>query len=115
MPEEQALARMRNDSSLILWRHKETAMPKFVIEREMPGAGTLSSAEFTAMSQRSCSVLRLMGPTIQWLESFVTDDRIYCLYRAPNEAVIREHAAAGGLPVSRISAVRRTIDPENTG
>jgi Protein of unknown function (DUF4242) len=65
-------------------------MPKFVIEREMPGAGTLSSAEITAISRKSCSVLRLMGPAIQWLESFVTDDRIYCLYRAPNEAVIRE-------------------------
>jgi hypothetical protein len=108
---DQAPARMR--TTVHFADRKETAMPKFVIEREMPGAGMLSSAELTAISQKSCSVLRLMGPTIQWLESFVTDDRIYCIYRSTNEAAIREHSAAGGFPVSRICQVRRTIDPEN--
>ena len=86
-------------------------MPKFVIEREIPNAGQLSDAELAAISQKSCGVLRVMGPKIQWLESYVTGDKIYCIYRADGEGTIREHAAAGGFPANRISKVRCTIDP----
>jgi hypothetical protein len=90
-------------------------MSKFVIEREIPNAGKLSDAELRAISEKSCSVLRVMGPKIQWLESYVTADKIYCLYRADTEDSIREHAAAGGFPANRISKVRCTIDPDTAG
>ncbi len=86
-------------------------MPKYLIERVIPGAGELSAEALRAISQRSCAVLNEMGPTIQWLESFVTDDRVYCLYIAPNERMIREHAEAGGFPVTEIRTVRSRIDP----
>ena len=86
-------------------------MPKYVIEREIPNAGKLSEAELRAISEKSCSVLRVMGPKIQWLESYVTGDKIYCVYRSDTEDSIREHAAAGGFPANRISQVRCTIDP----
>jgi Protein of unknown function (DUF4242) len=86
-------------------------MPKFVIEREIPGAGKLSSEQLHAISQTSCSVLREMGPQIQWLESYVTDDKVYCVYIAPDEAAVREHATRGGFPANRVSQVRSTIDP----
>jgi hypothetical protein len=86
-------------------------MPKFVIEREMPGAGKLSQQELQGASQKSCSVLSAMGPEIQWVESFVTDDKIYCVYIAPNAEMIREHAEKGGFPANRISEVRTMIDP----
>ena len=86
-------------------------MPKFLIERELPGAGKLSAAELHAVSQKSCGVIRSIGPQIQWLESYVTDDKIYCVYIAPDEATIREHAKQGGFPANRISAIRRMIDP----
>jgi len=86
-------------------------MPKFVIEREIPGAGKLSPAELQAISQRSCSVLGELGPRIQWLQSYVTDDKIYCVYIAPDEKLIREHAERGGFPANRISEVRTVIDP----
>jgi len=86
-------------------------MPKYIIERELPNAGKLTPAELQAISQKSCSVLRGLGPQIQWVESYVTDDKIYCVYVAPNEAVIREHAKQGGFPANRISAVRKVIDP----
>lgn len=86
-------------------------MPKFVIERELPGAGSLSADQLQAISQKSCAVLREMGPEIQWIESFVTADKIYCVYIAPNEAILREHASRGGFPANRISAVARVIDP----
>jgi hypothetical protein len=86
-------------------------MPKFVIEREIPGAGKLTPEQILGISQKSCSVLRSMGPQIQWLHSYVTDDKIYCVYIAPNEEVIRQHAQQGGFPANRISAVRRMIDP----
>lgn len=86
-------------------------MPKYVIEREIPGAGNLSPEELTAISQKSCGILREMGPRIQWLESYVTQDKIYCVYIAPNEEAIREHAAKGGFPADRISEVKTTIDP----
>ncbi len=76
-------------------------MPKFVIEREIPGAGALSPVQLQAISQTSCGVLRQMGPQIQWIQSYVTDDKIYCVYIAPNEATIREHAQKGGFPANR--------------
>ena len=86
-------------------------MPKYVIEREIPNAGKLTAQELTGVSQNSCSVLRSLGPEIQWVESFVTDDKIYCIYIAPNEEIIREHARQGGFPANRISQVRSIIGP----
>ena len=86
-------------------------MPKFVIERELPGAGKLTPGELNAISQKSCGVLRELGPQVQWLESFVTDDKIYCIYIAPDEAAVREHATRGGFPANRVSQIRRMIDP----
>jgi hypothetical protein len=86
-------------------------MPKYVIEREIPGAGKFTTAELKAISQRSCGVVRGLGPQIQWVESFVTDDKIYCIYIAPNPEVVREHARQGGFPANRVSEVRAMIDP----
>ena len=86
-------------------------MPQFVIERDMPGVGKLSADELQGASQTSCSVLRDLGPQIQWVHSYVTDDKIYCVYRAPNEEIIREHAERGGFPANKISRVHATIDP----
>jgi predicted Rdx family selenoprotein len=86
-------------------------MPKFVIERDIPGAGKLSAQELHAISQKSCGVLSTMGPQIQWVQSYVTDDKIYCIYVAPNEDVVREHARQGGFPANTISRVRTVIDP----
>ena len=86
-------------------------MPKFVIEREIPGAGSLSPADLHAISQKSCAVLNAMGPQIQWVESFVTDDKSYCVYGAPSEDAGREHARQGGFPANRVSRVRSMIDP----
>jgi len=86
-------------------------MPKFVIEREIPGAGNLSPQELQAISQKSCGVLREMGPQVQWVHSYVTDDKIYCIYVAPNEAAVREHARQGGFPANSVAQVRSVIDP----
>ena len=86
-------------------------MPKFVIEREIPGIGSLSDAEIKAISTKSCEVLKEMGQKIQWLHSYVTGDKLYCVYIAPDEAAVREHASRGGFPANRISAVKRMIDP----
>lgn len=86
-------------------------MPKYVIERDIPGAGKMSPAELHAIAQKSCGVLTQMGPQIQWLESFVTTDKIYCVYVAPNEEAVREHAAKGGFPANRVSQVKTMIDP----
>ena len=86
-------------------------MPKYIIEREIPGAGKLSPQELQAISQKSCGVLRQMGPQIQWVQSYVVDDKVYCVYIAPNEQMLREHAQLGGFPANRISEVRSTIDP----
>lgn len=86
-------------------------MPKFVIEREVPGAGSMSDAELQKISQTSMSVLKALGPEIQWLQSYVTGDKVYCVYLAPDENLIREHAKRAGIPANRISAVRRLIDP----
>ena len=86
-------------------------MPQFVIEREMQGVGSLGRDELKGASQTSCSVLRDLGPEIQWVHSYVTDDKIYCIYRAPSEELIRQHAETAGFPANRISQVRTTIDP----
>jgi hypothetical protein len=86
-------------------------MPKYVIEREIPGAGKLSAQELKAISQKSCGVLSNLGPQIQWLQSYVTGDKIYCVYIAPNEALVREHANQGGFPANRVSEVATVIDP----
>ena len=86
-------------------------MPKYVIERDIPGAGNLSSEQLKAISQKSCGVLSTMGPQIQWVESFVTGDKVYCIYVAPNETMVREHAAQGGFPANRVSQVMAVIDP----
>ncbi len=90
---------------------KETQMPKYVIEREIPGAGDLSAEELQGISQTSCNVLTDMGPQIQWVQSQVTDDKIYCTYIAPNEDMIRQHAEQGGFPANKVSEVRSIIDP----
>ncbi|HEX2793604.1 MAG TPA: DUF4242 domain-containing protein [Croceicoccus sp.] len=86
-------------------------MPQFVIERDMPGVGNLPAGDLKAASQTSCSVLRDLGPDIQWVHSYVTDDKIYCIYRAPSEDLIRQHASTAGFPANSISKVRATIDP----
>lgn len=86
-------------------------MPRFVIERDIPGAGQLTPQDLKAISQKSCGVLNSMGPSIQWLQSYVTDDRLYCIYIAPDVAAVRRHAELGGFPANRISEVRRMIDP----
>jgi hypothetical protein len=86
-------------------------MPKFVIEREIPGAGKLTADQLHAISQKSCSVLQSMGPRIQWLQSYVTDNKIYCIYIAPDEATVREHAKQGGFPANSVAQVRSVIDP----
>jgi cell division inhibitor SulA len=86
-------------------------MPKYVIEREIPGAGQLTTAQLNGISQKSCSVLKALGPQIQWIESYVTDDKIYCVYIAPNAELVREHARQGGFPANRVSELRRMIDP----
>ena len=86
-------------------------MPKFVIERDIPEAGRMSSEQLQAISQKSCGILREMGPQIQWIQSYVVDDKIYCIYIAPNEDAVREHAQQGDFPANRISQVRSVIDP----
>lgn len=86
-------------------------MPKFVIERELPGAGAMSARDLQAVAEKSCGVLRDLGPQIQWVQSYVTDDKIYCVYIAPSEDAVREHARRGGFPANRISQVRMVIDP----
>ncbi|HZR66337.1 MAG TPA: DUF4242 domain-containing protein [Terriglobales bacterium] len=86
-------------------------MPKYVIERDLPGAGKLTPDQLRAISQKSCGVLSKLGPEIQWIHSYVTGDKIYCIYRAPNEQMIREHAMQGGFPANRISEVTSVIEP----
>jgi hypothetical protein len=86
-------------------------MPKFVIERDIPGCGKFSADQLHAISQKSCAVLNELGPSIQWVESFVTGDKIYCIYIAPNEEMVREHARLGGFPANRVYEVKRMIDP----
>jgi hypothetical protein len=86
-------------------------MPKYIIEREIPGAGKLSRQDLVAISQKSCSVLNKLGPQIQWVQSFVTGDKVYCVYIAPNEDMVRDHAAQGGFPANKVSQVMAVIDP----
>jgi cell division inhibitor SulA len=86
-------------------------MPKYVIEREIPGAGNMSAQDLQGASQKSCSVLKNLGPQIQWVESYVTADKLYCIYIAPNEEIIREHAQQAGFPANRISEIKTMIDP----
>jgi hypothetical protein len=93
------------------YQERGLAMPKFVIEREIAGAGKLSPQELQAISQKSCGVLQQMGPEIQWVESFVTDDKIYCVYIAPDEQTVRQHAELGGFPANLISEVKSVINP----
>jgi Protein of unknown function (DUF4242) len=91
-------------------RRQEAAMPKFVIEREIPGVGNLTPAELQGVAEKSCSVLRGL-PKVQWLESYVTDNKIYCVYIAPDEAAVREHARLGGFPANSVAIIRHIIDP----
>ena len=86
-------------------------MPKYVIERDIPGAGKLSAGDLHGISQKSCGVLQKLGPSIQWVQSYVTDDKVYCVYIAPNADMVREHAKLGGFPANRVSEVREMIDP----
>lgn len=86
-------------------------MPQYLIERNIPGAGALSPADLKAISEKSCSVLNELGPQIQWVHSYVTGDQIYCVYRAPNEEMVREHARLGGFPANRVSEIKTIIDP----
>ena len=86
-------------------------MPKYVIEREIPGAGQLTPEQLQGISQTSCGVLQEMGPTIQWVHSYVTDDKVYCVYNAPNEDMVRDHASKGGFPANKVSRVATIIDP----
>ena len=86
-------------------------MPKYIIEREIPGAGSLTAQDLQGISQKSCGILNDMGPKIQWVESYVTDDKVYCVYIAPDEASVRSHAEQGGFPANRISQIKTMIDP----
>jgi len=86
-------------------------MPKFIIEREIPGAGSLTATDLQAISQKSCGILDAMGPKIQWLESYVTEDKVYCVYIAPDEATVKAHAEQGGFPANRIAQIKTMIDP----
>jgi len=89
-------------------------MPKYLIERVIPGAGNMTDEEIKAVSVRSCSVLNQLGPQVQWVHSYVTENKIYCVYIAPNEDMVREHARMGGFPANQIAAVKRIIDPTNS-
>jgi hypothetical protein len=89
----------------------ECSMPQYVIEREMPGVGSLDSEDLKGAAQTSCAVIHDLGPDIQWVHSYVTDNKIYCIYRAPNEELIREHAERGGFPANKINIIRSVIDP----
>jgi cell division inhibitor SulA len=90
-------------------------MPKYVIERDIPDAGKLSQEQLAAISQKSCGVLKNLGPQIQWVHSYVTDNKIYCVYIAPNEAILREHAKQGGFPINKVAQVKSIIDPTSSG
>jgi len=92
-------------------KERSNPMPKYVIEREIPGAGKFTPQELQAISQKSCGVLRNLGTQIQWVQSYVTDDKVYCVYIAPNEKMVRDHASQGGFPANRISEVKSMIDP----
>jgi hypothetical protein len=99
------------NASRVKLRNEVLTMPKFVIERDIPKAGSLSAEQLQAISQKSCEVLREMGAQIQWVQSYVSEDRVYCIYVAPDEDALRKHAQQGGFPVNRISRIRSVIDP----
>ena len=101
----------RGNTILLQQNSIPCTMRKYLIERELPGAGKLTADQLKAISQKSCGVLSNLGPQIQWIHSYVTGDKIYCVYRAPNEAIIREHAQQGGFPANRISQITSVIDP----
>src|SRR6266481_1459650 len=106
------MAASRPDTLLLaITSSRRRSMPKYLIEREIPGAGKLSPNELRGISQKSCSVLNKLGPQIQWIQSYVTGDKIYCVYRAPNEEMVREHAKQGGFPANRVSEITSVIDP----
>jgi hypothetical protein len=96
---------------VLLIYEKGNSMPKYIIEREIPNAGTLSAHELQSISQKSCGILKQMGPSVQWIESFVTDNKVYCVYIAPDEASIKEHADKGGFPANLIAQIITIIDP----
>jgi hypothetical protein len=99
-------------AEIMCWfTQKSKLMPKYLIEREIPGAGNLSQEQLRTISQKSCSVLMKLGPAVQWLHSYVTGDKVYCVYIAPNEQAVREHAKQGGFPANRVSQIVETIDP----
>jgi len=102
---------MRQTIALGNLHTEEIHLPKYVIERDIPGAGGLTPQQLQAVSQTSCGVLKNMGPQIQWVESYVTQDKVYCIYISPNEEMIRQHAHAGGFPANRISVIKTMIDP----
>jgi hypothetical protein len=96
---------------VLAWVNLRTFMPKFIIERNIPGAGKLDRQQLAAITQASCNVIKSIGPQIQWIESYVTDDKVYCVYIAPDEATIRQHARLGQFPADSVQAVRSVIDP----
>jgi hypothetical protein len=109
--EKGARDRAARDCRVFLLSPPVPHMPQYLIERNIPGAGKLSADELKAISQKSCGVLSGLGPQIQWVHSYVTDDQIHCIYRAPNEEMVREHARQGGFPADRVSEIRTVIDP----
>jgi hypothetical protein len=109
---ESAAPTIRRGIRCTIQRFTEDEMPQYVIERELPGAGELTPEQLKGISQKSCSVLRNLGPEIEWRHSYVTSDKIYCVYDAPNEEMIREHARQGGFPANRVSEVKTTISPK---
>ena len=102
-------------NNLLPWPFGEVGMPQYVIEREIPGLGNLTDAEMKEVARKSVGVLKDMGPEIKWLHSYVTGDKMYCVYLAPDEETVREHARRGGFPANRVSAVRRLMDPSLAG
>lgn len=107
--------RLLKSKNILFCREEIVKMPKYVIERDIPGVGGSSAEELQAVSRTSCNVLTELGPSIQWVHSYVTDDKIYCVYIAPNEEMIMEHARRGGFPADRVSEVRTVIDPTTAG
>jgi Protein of unknown function (DUF4242) len=109
--EQYSRALQKTLRSINFFTEDTFTMPKYVIEREIPGAGNLKPQELQAVSQKSCGVIKNLGPEIQWLHSYVTQDKLYCVYIAPNEAMVREHASQGGFPANKISEIKTVIDP----
>ena len=101
----------KTTSHIYNYNPRDITMPKYIIEREIPGAGSLTAQDLQGISQKSCGILKDMGPKIQWVESYVTDDKVYCVYIAPDEATVKAHAEQGGFPANRISEIKTMIDP----